>query len=107
MRLIPVSENEDDYARVPELVAATPAHLALKEGGKAAQRESINAVSFSLWLTACCLISAKAFNEFSSLWLGHLALLLPAPLTAVVVPALRVVGVAIEAALNLTGLSTI
>merc|ERR1711871_1028570 len=47
MRLIPVSENEDDYARVPELVAATPALHALKEGGKAAQRESTNAVSFS------------------------------------------------------------
>ena len=34
MRLIPVSENEDDYARVPELVAATPAHHALRRGAK-------------------------------------------------------------------------
>ena len=105
MRLVPVSEREDDFAAVPELVEDSARVVSKHE--KAHQKDSVNALTFSLWLGTCLLISAKAFKEFSSLWIAHLELLLPPTLGAVVVPALKVVGIAIESTLDVTGLSSL
>ena len=102
MRLIPVKENEEDFAAVPELVTASAKAQAMDGGA-----DSLNAATFSLWLVTCLVISVKAFNEFSALWMGHLALFLPPTLAAIVMPLLRgACGVA-ETALNLSGLSSL
>ena len=102
MRLIPVSEREDDFAAVPKLVEAS-----VHAKGKATEKDPINALSFSLWLGTCLLISVKAFNEFSSLWIHYLEVLLPPPLGAVAVPALKALGSVIALTLNFAGLSSL
>mmetsp|Transcript_22674 Transcript_22674/g.22874 ORF Transcript_22674/g.22874 Transcript_22674/m.22874 type:complete len:1042 (-) Transcript_22674:604-3729(-) len=69
MRLIPVTENENDFAPVSELIkmAAPKDHTRGKE-----EKQSNDVFSFMVWLSVCAIIPVAAWVSFGDKWMAHL-----------------------------------
>jgi magnesium-transporting ATPase (P-type) len=111
MRLIPVSENQDDFAEMPALLK-TAVSKREKGGGSSAKKgqdESenglVDSMTFALWLVVCFFVCALAFTEFGAMWMAHIETYLPAPVAVVVVPVLKVLGGALDKVLDATNMT--